>query len=396
MLLDYASGEAIPYLAIFTECTSEKRPISLFGRWPEARYVLAPTNTLLIRGPATIKLLEGNASILAAPLQLNHGTFVFDQKQLPIEAESETVLEIDLKKSLRPFEIEGSTIPSSWDMAADALLDMREGKVMVIGAPDVGKSTLSVYLTNRLMAHGYRVRVVDADIGQTDLGPPTTIGSAFPNRLITSLTDLTPAITLFIGHTNPTRVESKLIDDVQELSTDIDETMTIVNTDGWVSDPEAVLFKKRLITSLRPDLVLGLAKGNELHPILSSSRAESMNLNAAKQVLARSRSNRRDIRTAGYIKFLEGGRTRIIPIHDLQLLTPNRFPALWGPRSDELNGLIVGLTEENGHLIQIGIFRGVEGDGARVYCRDTMNLRKLEFGYIRLSTSGREIGYFDP
>jgi polynucleotide 5'-hydroxyl-kinase GRC3/NOL9 len=321
---------------------------------------------------------------------------VANQKQLPIEAESETVLEIDLKRSQRLFEIEGSTIPSSWKMAADALLDMREGKVMVIGATDVGKSTLCVYLTNRLIAHEYSVRVVDADIGQTDLGPPTTIGSTLPRRLITSLGDLAPAATLFIGHTSPTRVESKLINGVQELSNDIDGTVTIVNTDGWVSEPDAILFKTRLITSLKPDLVLGLAKGSELQPILSSSRAESMNIDAAKQVLARSRSNRREIRTAGYYRSLEGGRTRTIPLHGMQLSIPNGFPALRGTRAEELNDLIVGLIGENGYLIQIGIFRGTEGEVARVYCRETANLRKLEFGYVRLSTSGREIGYFEP
>jgi polynucleotide 5'-hydroxyl-kinase GRC3/NOL9 len=360
------------------------------------RYVLAPTNTLLIRGPATIELLEGHASILAAPLQPNRRTLIVNQKQLPIEAESETVLEINLRKPERFFEIEGSTIPPSWKIAADALLDIKEGKVMVIGATDVGKSTLCVYLTNQLIAHGCSVRVVDADIGQTDLGPPTTIGNALPRRPITSLSDLTPAATLFIGHTSPNRVESKLIDGVQELSNDREGTVTIVNTDGWVSEPDAILFKTRMIASLKPNFVLGLAKGNELQPILVSSRAESMNVDAAKQVLARSRSNRREIRTAGYRRSLEGARVRSIPLRDTQLSIPNGFPSLRGPRAEELNDLIVGLTEENRHLIQIGIFRGVEGDVARVYCRETVNLRKLEFGYVRLSTSGSEIGYFEP
>ena len=237
---------------------------------------------MLIRGPATINLLEGQASILAAPLNPNRRTLIANQKQLPIEAESEAVLEIDFERPAGLFEIEGSTIPVSWKASADTLLDMGEGKVMVIGATDVGKSTLCAYLTNRLIAHGRSVRLVDADIGQTDLGPPTTIGTALPTRLITSLSELTPDSMLFIGHTSPTRVEAKLIDSVQKLSTDIDGAVTIVNTDGWVLEPAAIYFKTRLISSLKPDLVLGLAKGNELQPILTSSRAESMNVDAGQ------------------------------------------------------------------------------------------------------------------
>ena len=267
---------------------------------------------------------------------------------------------------------------------------------MVIGATDVGKSTLCAYLTNRLIEHGSSVRLVDADIGQTDLGPPTTIGIGIPIRLITSLSELTPAAMLFIGHTSPNHVESKLIDSVQKLSTNIDGAVTIVNTDGWVLEPDAIYFKTRLIASLKPDLVLGLANGNELQPILSSSRVESMNVDAAKQVLARSRSNRREIRTAGYRRYLDGGSTRIMPLRDLQLSTPNGFPALRGSRVGELNDLILGLLGGDGYLIQIGIFMGVQGEEARVYCKETVNLRTIEFGYVRLSTSGGEIGYFDP
>jgi polynucleotide 5'-hydroxyl-kinase GRC3/NOL9 len=360
------------------------------------RYLLAPTNTLLVRGPAKIHLLEGHASILAAPLQPNQSTFIAHQKQLPVEADSDAVLEINLERAGEMCEIEGSTIPSSWKAAAEALLEMEEGRVMVIGDTDVGKSTLCVYLTNRLIDHRVNVHVVDADIGQADLGPPTTIGSATPSHFIASLGDLPPASMLFIGHTSPTRVEPKLIEGIQKLSTHPEKAVTIVNTDGWVLDREAILFKTSLIAALKPDLVLGLGKGNELQPILSSSRAQSMRVEAAKQVLARSRTNRREIRAAGYLRFLNGGKVGSISLKDVQFSIPDGFPNLRGPRAEELRNLIVGFVEENGYLTQIGIFRGVEGEVARVYSRETSEVRTVEFGYVRLSTSGREIGYLEP
>ena len=359
------------------------------------RYLLAASNTLLVRGPASIRLLDGEASILASPIQPNQRIAVPNQKQLPVEAKSDTVLDAVFKKTGGLLEIEGSTIPSSWNEATEALLDMKEGRVMVIGDTDVGKSTLCVYLVNSLIERGVNVRVVDADIGQADLGPPTTIGSATPSMFITSLSDLTLASLLFIGHTSPNRVESKLINGIQRLSTNSENALTIVNTDGWVLEPEAIFYKTGLIASLKPDLVLGLERGNELHPILSSSRANSMRISTAKQVLARSRSNRRDIRAAGFLRFLGAGRVRSISLEDMSLSIPTGFPTPLGPRARELRDLIVGFLGENGYLIQIGIFQGIEDAAVRVYCKEFSDARAIEFGYVRLSISGREIGYFD-
>jgi len=357
------------------------------------RHKLSAHKTLLVRGPAIINLVEGHASILAAPLNPNHPTHIPKQKQLPVEAESETILEITRKQPGGNFEVEGSTIPVSWRAAANALHEMREGRVIVIGAADVGKSTLSAYLTNHLLAQGHKVQLVDADIGQADVGPPTTIANALPNRPITSLNDLSPTNMLFIGTTSPPRVESKLINGVEKLSTDANSAVTIINTDGWVNEPNAIFFKTRMINSLHPNLVLGLARRRELQPILSSTRAESMIIDSAKQVLPRSRRNRREIRFSGYRRYLEGGKTTAIPLRELQLSTPQGFPGIRSSRIQELYDLIVGFTGEDGYLIQIGIFGGTEDNMAYFFCRGIASLRRVEFGYVRLSVSGRETGY---
>jgi polynucleotide 5'-hydroxyl-kinase GRC3/NOL9 len=318
-----------------------------------------------------------------------------EQKQLPIEAESEVVLEVVGKGTAGFFEIKGSTTPSSWKAAVEALLEMREGKVMIIGATDVGKSTLTVFLTNRLLANRISVRVVDADIGQADLGPPTTIGSALPRHPITSLSGSTAQSLLFIGDTSPARVESKLANGIQKLSTDETSMLTIINTDGWVQDPEAILFKTKLIETIRPDIVLGLAKGNELQPILSPSRTESMNVEAARQVLARSRRDRREIRVQGYRRALAGGKMQLIPRTDVRVSFPQGFSSILGLKAEELNNLILGLISEDDYLNQIGIFMGLDGEKVRIYSRDAEAIRRVDFGYVRLTPSGREIGFFE-
>jgi polynucleotide 5'-kinase involved in rRNA processing len=61
-----------------------------------------------------------------------------------------------------------------------------------------------------------------------------------------------------------------------------------------------------------------------------------------------------------------------------------------------LSNLVVGLLNNDGYMLQIGILMGL-GDGiARVYSRPVEAVRTLEVGYVRLSTSGAELGYFEP
>ncbi|MFH1627997.1 MAG: Clp1/GlmU family protein [Pseudomonadota bacterium] len=49
------------------------------------------------------------------------------------------------------------------------------GTLLVVGAPDVGKSTFARYLYGRLRASLPCVAYLDGDPGQSSLGPPTTM-----------------------------------------------------------------------------------------------------------------------------------------------------------------------------------------------------------------------------
>jgi polynucleotide 5'-hydroxyl-kinase GRC3/NOL9 len=317
-------------------------------------------------------------------------------KQLPIEAGTEAQLEILMGKSAEIFEVEGSTIPASWTVAADALAEMEKGKVILIGMTDVGKSTLSTYLTNKLLGKQLNLHIIDGDIGQADIGPPTTIGYSIPTTSISSLVELRPESIIFIGHTSPSQVETKIIHGIQRLSNRAHNSLTIINTDGWVLDPEAASYKIRMIAATEPDLVIGLATGGELQPILSGSRARALNVDTAKDVLARSRSDRRGTRITSYRRFLEGAKTRTISLRTVDLSTPVGFPPAHGPKAAELNSLIVGLLDDEGYMLEIGILMGFTNDTARVYCRSVERVHKIELGYLKLSKDGTELGYFEP
>ena len=358
------------------------------------RYKLSATKTLILRGPASLHLVAGQATILGARLDAHRKRIVAGLRQLPIETESHAELEIVLGKSAKIFEAEGSTIPASWRRAAAALKEMQEGKVIILGPTDAGKSTLCVYLVNKLLSHLRNLRVIDADIGQTDLGPPTTIARATRLQPIASLPELAPDARLFIGHTSPSYVQRKLIRSIQKLSGKGEGALTIINTDGWVAEQDAILYKIELVDNVNPELVLGLEYGDELQPILAGAKANSMRIDAAKNALGRTRAERRDIRVSSYRRFLEGALTRIVRLRDIRISVPGHFPPVTALNSPKLRNLIIGLLDGEGYLMQIGILMDVEHDAVRIYSRPTGEISTIEVGYVKLSTSGSEIGFF--
>lgn len=360
------------------------------------RYVLAARRTLIIKGSASFRLVDGEATILDAPLERDRMLTVEPERQLPVEAQRESFLEIALRRTGEAFEFEQSTIPASWSLATDTLAELEQGTVMVIGATDVGKSTFCMYAANRLLRNHLRARIIDADVGQADIGPPTTIGCSSVTSFSSSLVDLKPEKLIFMGHTNPKRIESKLIHGMKRLSGGHHDSLTIINTDGWVLDPEAIAYKTRMISSVNPDLVVGMGAENELHPILSLQKSHSIAISTAKDVLIRSRSDRRAIRTANYRRHLESGRAQTIPLDEVNVLTPNGFPPIQSIAGRQLAGLALGLLDNDGYMLHFGILQGVENGNLKVYSKSVEAVRNVELGYVRLTTKGIELEYFEP
>ncbi|MGH7279683.1 MAG: Clp1/GlmU family protein, partial [Candidatus Rokuibacteriota bacterium] len=61
-----------------------------------------------------------------------------------------------------------------WAPAAEAAAGVRV--TLVVGESEAGKTSLVAALGNALIARGLSVAVVDADVGQSEIGPPATVG----------------------------------------------------------------------------------------------------------------------------------------------------------------------------------------------------------------------------
>src|SRR5512134_988962 len=89
-----------------------------------------------------------------------------------------------------------------WERAAEVVRGS-PGVVVLLGASDTGKTTLGRILMERWRAAGKVVGFVDGDIGQSSIGPPTTVGLAMfpPNDPLTPCAS--PLTRQFVGSTSP-------------------------------------------------------------------------------------------------------------------------------------------------------------------------------------------------
>ena len=95
-----------------------------------------------------------------------------------------------------------STSEPAWKSVVDKI--MTTGRVvMVIGRVDTGKSTFCRHLASVAIKRGLKVGIVDADVGQSWIGPPTTVGM----KIFTQ--DPAPALFpdsfYFVGSVSPER-----------------------------------------------------------------------------------------------------------------------------------------------------------------------------------------------
>lgn len=164
--------------------------------------------------------------------------------------------------------------------------------VLVIGSTDTGKSTLCRFLIDFAVAEGFRVAFVDADIGQSQIGPPTTIGVKFfeprsgfgicPTKGATTSGFDTPPTSVkfdgvadrlyFVGAVSPPRNQLQVLTGTRlmvDVARDAQADFIVVDTTGYVHDNAAVVLKQHKIELLRPNHLVCIGRPTELEQITS-------------------------------------------------------------------------------------------------------------------------------
>ena len=291
-------------------------------------------------------------------------------------------------------QVNGSTIPPSWRDAADVLVRTR-GLAVILGDVDSGKSTLSTFLANTCIDHRVQTSVIDGDVGQADIGPPTTTSSSTVNKHIANLQELRPERSYFIGDTSPSSIPDKLVQSITHLKDKIPtrSEITILNTDGWVREDEAVEHKLKLLDRLRPDLVLALGLDHELDHILELQKRPTLRLESSSFARRRTREERKKAREEGYRRFLKNPIRLDLRLNTIKL---RMFNAPKQQRLDQTSmhkGTLVGILDEKGELLSIGRIERIGNGIIRITTKAEETPRTVEIGAVILSSRSEEIRY---
>ena len=161
-------------------------------------------------------------------------------------------------------------IPAAWERSAAQIVQHKWRKVLVLGGVDRGKSTYCRFLTQRCLAAGRRVAVIDADVGQKDIGPPTTVTLGYPEAAM-PWAQIRPAAMYFVGATSPVGHLLPVVVGIRHLLDTARANVIIINTTGLIHDVGRVL-KSYKIEAVQPDVIVAIEQGRELTAITRAYR----------------------------------------------------------------------------------------------------------------------------
>jgi polynucleotide 5'-hydroxyl-kinase GRC3/NOL9 len=251
-----------------------------------------------------------------------------------------------------------------WRAALDRIGDA--GVAMVIGGIDAGKTTLVAALASELAARGASVGVVDSDVGQSEIGPPTTVGLGRVAGPITRLADATLIAFQFAGVASPARDIRAVVEATRRMvararAERLDHVL--VDTSGLVLGWPGQMLKGRKIEAVDPDVVIVLERGDECAPIVAGlagrPRPQVVRLPARGRPGSRTPAARRQHREAAFDAYLRDARSVRFARAAVALELPRgREPA-------DAVGALCGLDDADGDTIALGIVEDVTRDAVR-------------------------------
>jgi polynucleotide 5'-hydroxyl-kinase GRC3/NOL9 len=252
-----------------------------------------------------------------------------------------------------------------WRTALDETLGARV--IVVIGASDAGKTTLVATLAGELASRGARVGVVDSDVGQSEIGPPTTVGLGRVQAPLARLAEATPLAMQFVGVSSPARDIGGVVEATRRMTERARAEgfdHVLVDTSGLVLGWPGRLLKQRKLEAVDPDLLLVLERDGECAPIVrryeALPRPRILRLAARGRPRSRSQTARRRHRALALEGALREARAVSLARSAVTLELPRGLPLADAVRA------LCGLEDAQGNTLALGLVEDVSADSVRV------------------------------
>lgn len=346
-----------------------------------------------------------------------------------------------------------------WQSAAREAARAR-GTVLVLGDLDAGKTSFVRMAANEAVAAGRRVVVLDADLGQSEIGPPTCVGWALPAQPFEALLDLTPAGLAFVGSTSPRgRLAEYMValGSAHRCIAAALPDLVLVDTMGFVHGPGALRLRSAEMQLLRPEHVVVLERAGECGAIARFARialgARVRRLQVPGFMGRKPATIRAQRRAARFVRYFKHAQTRTLRFEDFAVaggwlnsgtpLEPHLLKAiavelgvavLYAERAGKDLGIVVNALPGQGRTLEglrellrfesvtlsvaarlrhlvVGLSNGREMLGigtveyidyrsrllhVRTPVRDVETVRLVSFGRLRVTWDGRELGGLEP
>lgn len=268
----------------------------------------------MVKGPATV-MVHGTCHVLGSNVS-DQTISVRAGKALPFELTGRSKIYVTFGHGAKIWTADPSTAGSAlWHSIPKKIFAMANGQrtatVMLVGDTDTGKSTLSTYLANIALAYGMVPCVIDGDIGQSDLAPPSAIGAAILSKQVVDLRNVQTSIFEFVGSLSPAGIEHFVIAKLESILKKINQlgNITIINTDGYVRDG-GMKYKIHMAEMLQPDVIVCLGKNLPLFHLLKSGSWQILRAPSSDQIY-KSKIERRERRFDQFLRHIGNGKKKV-------------------------------------------------------------------------------------
>ncbi len=297
----------------------------------------------------------------------------------------------------RDLQEKDIVIPKGWEVLLKRIKTSETlNIIMIIGATDTGKSTLSQFLFRNLSTPSNLTALIDADLGQSVIGPPTTVGlsiSKDPSGM------LHPALLRFVGSTSPRAHMLQTIVAVKKLverAIEMNARNIVIDTSGFIEGAIGQEFKFQKIDLIGPTHVVALEKEIEFSLLLKNISYRKgtgiCRLKVSKDLVKcksyETRKNYRKERFKGYFENAEPGSLSLMEI-GLHGMIPNFM------KKHNLNNLLIGLCDSDNNTLSLAITKDIDlSKGLITFISPIKNLegvRSIQFGSIYITQNGEEL-----
>jgi polynucleotide 5'-hydroxyl-kinase GRC3/NOL9 len=246
--------------------------------------------------------------------------------------------------------------PLHWQPAIGKIIES-PGTVMVAGEGDVGKTAFCLFLANAGAQAGLKVAVVDADVGQSHIGPPAAIGLGIMGKPLPELSAVPAEALYFIGSHSPAGHFSRIAVGVAKMVARARHKklpLIVVDSCGLVKGKFAWRLTRGMMEMVGPDCMVLLTRVVNLESLAQLCRGREdltcHQLKSAPGIRRKSTARRRKLREQAWKSYLQGGARREF---SLDGVTVEGIPA--GQGEGDWSGQIVGLHDGLGECLGLGL-----------------------------------------